>query len=143
MMISHISHIQLNISDARISLPFYKELLKFFEYRMVDESEEHIGMSNRTTDFWIIQTEDDFLHNKFHRKNTGINHVCFRLGSKEEVDEFCKEFLEKRRIATLYGTPKAFPEYTPDYYAVFFEDPDGIKIEVAFYTPSPYKEELE
>lgn len=27
-----------------------------------------------------------------------------------------------------------FPQYTPDYYAVFFEDPDRIKLEVAFFT---------
>ena len=26
--------------------------------------------------------------------------------------------------------PRHYPQYDPDYYAVFFEDPDGIRIEV-------------
>jgi glyoxylase I family protein len=26
--------------------------------------------------------------------------------------------------------PRYYPEYDPDYYATFFEDPDGIRLEV-------------
>jgi len=26
--------------------------------------------------------------------------------------------------------PKLWPEYLPDYYAVFFSDPDGIRLEI-------------
>ena len=48
------------------------------------------------------------------------------------MDRFHKEFLKPRKIKTLYSTPKKFPEYTKDYYAVFFEDPDRIKLEVCF-----------
>ena len=33
----------------------------------------------------------------------------------------------------VFDEPKAYPEYTPKYYAVFFADPDGIKIEIAYY----------
>ena len=32
--------------------------------------------------------------------------------------------------ASLYRTPREFPEYRPGYYAVFFEDPDRLKLEV-------------
>jgi hypothetical protein len=31
----------------------------------------------------------------------------------------------------LYGGPREYPEYAAAYYAVFFEDPDRIKLEVA------------
>lgn len=44
------------------------------------------------------------------------------------------EFLVTNKIPTLYGTPKLFPEYEEGYYAVFFEDPDRIKLEVAYYS---------
>ena len=43
-----------------------------------------------------------------------------------------KEFLKKNKINTLYNTLKKFPEYKKDYYAVFFEDPDKIKLEVTY-----------
>jgi glyoxylase I family protein len=26
--------------------------------------------------------------------------------------------------------PRLFPEYAPDYHAVFFTDPDGVRLEV-------------
>ena len=40
-----------------------------------------------------------------------------------------------RGLAPLYGTPREFPEYAPGYYAVFFEDPDRIKLEVVHVPP--------
>lgn len=131
-MKTFLYHIHLNVSDAKISLPFYKDLFAYLEYKIIDESSEHIGVSNGSTDFWIIETEKDYKSNKFNRKNTGINHLAFRLNSKEDVDTFVKEFLKPRRIETLYDTPKAFPEYGGEYYAAFFEDPDRIKLEVMY-----------
>ena len=29
--------------------------------------------------------------------------------------------------------PKLYPEYAPDYFAVFFSDPDGIRLEITNY----------
>lgn len=131
-MKTHLYHIQLNVSDASKSLPFYKKLFSFLEYKIIDESSEHIGVSNGTTDFWIIQTEEKHKSVTFHRKNTGINHLAFRVDSKEEVDEFYNHFLKENNVDTLYDTPKMFPEYNKDYYAVYFEDPNQIKLEVVY-----------
>jgi catechol 2,3-dioxygenase-like lactoylglutathione lyase family enzyme len=131
-MKTSLYHLQLNVSDAKTSLPFYKDLFTYLDYKITDESPEHIGVSNGGTDFWIIQTDKAHKENKFHRKNTGINHLAFRLNSKEEVDTFVNEFLKPKGIGTLYDTPKIFHEYGSEYYAVFFEDPDRIKIEVMF-----------
>lgn len=131
-MKTSLYHLQLNISDAEKSLPFYKDLFAYFEYKIIDESPEHIGVSSGTTDFWLIETEKEFKGNLFHRKNTGINHLALKVSSKEEVDKFVEEFLKPRNIPTLYGTPKVFPEYKQGYYAVFFEDPDRIKLEVVY-----------
>jgi catechol 2,3-dioxygenase-like lactoylglutathione lyase family enzyme len=71
----------------------------------------------------------------FHRKRAGLNHVAFRVDQRGDVDRFRREFLEPRGLATLYGTPREFPEYAPGYYAVFFEDPDRIKLEVVHLPP--------
>ncbi len=72
-------HIQINVSNTKVSLPFYKELFKYFEYKIIDESEEHIGISNGTTDFWIIQTEKKHKTSQFHRKATGFNHFSLKV----------------------------------------------------------------
>ncbi len=129
-MKTSLYHIHLNVSDAKVSLPFYKDLFTYLEYKIIDESPEHIGVSNGGTDFWIIETEPSHKINKFNRKNTGINHLALRLDSKELVDKFVSEFLNTKNIPTLYQTPRVFPEYGGEYYAVFFEDPDRIKLEV-------------
>jgi len=131
-MKSSLYHIQLNISDAKVSLPFYKDLLGYLGYRIVDESEEHIGAYNGSFTFWIIETEKKYKDDSFHRKSTGINHFALRVSSKEEVDQFVNEFLEPRNIKALYNGPKEHPEYKDGYYAVFFEDPDRIKLEVVY-----------
>ncbi len=131
-MKTSLYHLQLNVSEAKISLPFYKDLFTYLDYKIIDESPEHIGVSNGGTDFWIIETDKEHKTNPFHRKNTGINHLAFRLNSKEEVDMFVNEFLKLKGISTLYDTPRIFSEYGGEYYAVYFEDPDRIKIEVMF-----------
>jgi len=36
---------------------------------------------------------------------------------------------------TILDPPTLCPEYSPRYYAVFFEDPDGLKFEFVFNPP--------
>lgn len=131
-MKTSLYHIQLNISDAKKSIPFYKDLFGYFEYKIIDESEGHLGVSNGTTDFWLIETEEPFKASTFHRKNTGLNHLAFKVEKKADVDKFIDEFLKPRNIIPLYDSPKEYPEYSESYYAVYFEDLDRIKLEVVF-----------
>ncbi len=125
-----VYHIQINVSNARRSLPFYRAFLSYWGYRVVDQSPKHVGMSNGTTDFWIIAVEKGRSQGGFHRKAPGLNHIALRVNSKEAVRTFTREFLRKRKMKVLYGSPRLFPEYHPDYYAVYFEDPDRVKWEV-------------
>ncbi len=130
-MKAHVYHVQINVRDAAVSLPFYKDLLGYLEYRVVHEEPNVAGFSNGTADLWLIGTDPRHAGHGFHRKRVGINHVAFRVGQRADVDRFQDEFLVPRRMASLYGTPREFPEYRPGYYAVFFEDPDRLKLEVA------------
>jgi hypothetical protein len=57
--------------------------------------------------------------------------LALRPGQRADVDRFREESLVPRRLPSLYGTPREFPEYRPGYHAVFFEDPDRLKLEVA------------
>ncbi|OLS23908.1 MAG: hypothetical protein HeimC3_22510 [Candidatus Heimdallarchaeota archaeon LC_3] len=52
---------------------------------------------------------------------------------RDDVDRFHNEFLKAKNLKTLYKTPKPFPETTEKYYAVYFEDPDRIKLEICYY----------
>lgn len=131
-MNAQIYHIQINVSDAKKSIPFYKQLLCHLGFKIIDESPSHIGASNKDFGIWVIETENKYKENKFHRKATGINHIAFKASSKAEVDKFASSFMRENKISPLYGSPKPFPEYHKDYYAVFFEDPDRLKLELAY-----------
>ena len=131
-MKSNLCHIFLNISNPEKSFPYFKELLKYFDYEIEFENDQYLGMTNGAIDIWLEHTDVKYRDDKFNRKHTGINHFAFRVDTKGDVDKFYNDFLKPKNIHVLYETPKPFPETTEKYYAVYFEDPDRIKLEVCF-----------
>ncbi len=135
-MKSFLYHLQINVSNPKKSFPFYKDLLKLLGYKIVDEGDWGLDAKNPSfpdlADVLVIKTESKFQKTKFHRKNTGLNHVAFGVTKRSDVDTFAAKFLKPRKIIPLYDSPKDYPQYAKGYYAVFFEDPDRIKLEVLY-----------
>ena len=127
-----LNHLQIYVSDRGASFPFYRYLLTYLWYRVVDDDGNHLGMRNETIDIWLKETPGEHRVSGYSRRNTGVNHIAFGVCKKQDVDLFCQEFLIPRSIKSLYDSPRHFPKYTETYYAVYFEDPDGIKLEVVF-----------
>lgn len=50
-----------------------------------------------------------------------------RAVDEAAVDRAARELREAGVEAT---EPRYYPEYVPDYYATFFQDPDGMRFEV-------------
>ncbi len=125
-----ISHIGINLSSEEECFPFWQDLLKYLEFKLMLDG-NHFDANDGHSFLCFSTTKPGYQNPPFHRKHTGLNHVAFSVASHEEVDRFVKEYLEPRGISALYGGPKAY-DYAPGYYAVYFEDPDRIKIEVAF-----------
>ncbi|HSE03945.1 MAG TPA: VOC family protein [Methylomirabilota bacterium] len=136
-MKAQLYHIQVNVRDAARSLPFYKALLRYLEYRTVYETDAMAGFSGRGADVWVGVADPGHAGAGFHRKRAGLNHLAFRVDRREDVDRFQAEFLAPRKLAPLYRTPREFPEYRPGYYAVFFEDPDRLKLELVHLPTAP------
>lgn len=134
MMENNISkgfdHLSIVVADLKKSETFYNKFLGCLGFKKIMSEEDSHGWSNGSNGFWINQVEDKHKTKKFHRKNVGVNHIAFRATSRKAIDEFYKEFLLDKKIPVLYGGPKEYPEYTKGYYAVYFEDPDRIKLEL-------------
>ncbi len=128
-----IIHIQVNVSDFEKSKKFYSEMFKILDWKKFMEEESIISWINDDFSFWVVETESNFKDKKFHRKSTGLNHIAFKVNSKQEVDEFFNRFLSNKKETVLYNSPKQYPEYGENYYAVYFEDPDRIKLEVTYH----------
>ena len=129
-MKARLYHLQVNVGDAKTSLPFYRDFFGHLGHRIVSEGVEHLGASDGTATVWIIATARGRARTGFHRKNVGLNHLAFRVATRAAVDACVRDFLVPRGITPLYDSPKEFPQYRDAYYAVFFEDPDRIKLEV-------------
>jgi catechol 2,3-dioxygenase-like lactoylglutathione lyase family enzyme len=125
-----VYHVEINVG-APGAIAFYRALFGFLDYRVMVETDGVLGVSNGMTDFWMVATPPERRGTRLHRKNSGLNHVCFGVRERGDVDRFVADFMRPRGVATLYDSPREFPEYRPGYYAVFFEDPDRLKIEVA------------
>jgi catechol 2,3-dioxygenase-like lactoylglutathione lyase family enzyme len=117
-----IDHIAIRVSDYKVSKAFYSALFKFLGFKVSDEYEDAIGWTNGKTRFWIGPSR--FPSPKHHIGYVGFHHYAFELRSRRDVDEL-QAFLKKRKVTIV--DPAA--EYYDDYYAVFFLDPDGLKLE--------------
>ncbi len=124
-----IHHIEIYVSDLKRTVIFWEWLLtEKFSYSIFQKWDSGISFIFGDTYIVFVQTEKEYTDNSYHRKKTGLNHLAFQCSSRKFVDDLTKE-LEGKNINILYPDrhPYAGGE---DYYAVFFEDPDRIKVEV-------------
>ncbi len=116
-----IDHISVRVSDYEKSKAFYAKLFAFLGFELSDDYGTTIGWTNGRTRYWIAPAEG----RKTHRiGDVGFHHYAFELRSRADVDAL-QAFLEKEKVRIV--DPAA--EYYDDYYAIFFLDPDGLKLE--------------
>jgi len=127
-----VHHFQIQVSNIQKSAPFYGELLGRLGFTKVFEMEGMVQWQKEGTRIIVAQSPKRFLTDGYHRKRVGLNHLAFRAPSPAAVDELYRNFLLPKRIPTLYGGPKEWNDYDPGYYAVYFEDPDRIKLELVY-----------
>lgn len=130
-MRAKISHIGLNVSQAGKSFAFWKDLLTHLGFTIVPDG-NHFDATNGESYLCMQVTDPAHADTGYHRKQTGLSHIAFQAESPSEIDEFVSGYLGPRGITPLYGGAREYPEYVPGYYAVYFEDPDRIKIELAY-----------
>ncbi|HEV2226361.1 MAG TPA: VOC family protein [Nitrososphaerales archaeon] len=133
-----LHHIQVNVSDLKVSDKFYDDFLTWLGYRRVLSLEQSkgkkVGWRHGSNSVYLDQTEKKFNRGGFHRKNIGLNHVAFWSDSKASVDKFYKEYLVRRNIRVVYGGPNEY-NIGKGWYSVYFEDPDRLKLELVWTPP--------
>ena len=124
-----VHHVDLVVSSIERSLPFYRDLLAPLGYHRITEVEGargetiwYLGRPEVALGLREAQTDGD--HDRYR---VGIHHVAFEAWSRGLVDERAAWLAE--RGAEIESEPQEYG-YSPGYYAVFFYDPDGIKLEI-------------
>ena len=116
-----IDHISIRVRDYKKSKAFYGKLFTFLGFEISDEYPGTIGWTNGKTRYWIAEAEG---RKSYKIGDVGLHHYAFELRSRRDVDAL-QAFLEKEKVSIVDPAD----EYYEDYYAVFFLDPDGIKLE--------------
>jgi catechol 2,3-dioxygenase-like lactoylglutathione lyase family enzyme len=128
-----IHHLDLVVTDVERSKQFYSELLRGLGWTGVLQLEGERGET-----IWYLQAQDTWIGLRekqsdahavpYDRYAVGVHHVAFEALSRDAVDQ-CWEWVLSQEVETE-SAPKEFPHYVEGYYATFFCDPDGIKLEV-------------
>jgi glyoxylase I family protein len=130
-----VHHIDLSVRDIAKAKPFYARVLGFMGYVAGED------YGDRGQDF-DLRTEAGFSSigvrvsegpnaaRTHDRYAPGLHHLAWSATSRADVDACYALLLEIG--ATILDAPADYPQYGPGYYAVFFADPDGLKLEYVF-----------
>jgi predicted lactoylglutathione lyase len=126
MKTRYLDHIDLRVRDMSKGREFYAKLLPALGFTH-DRSDAEWGTfysvgGDRTPAFF------GFTEDKQHQPNG--SRIAFWAESRAEVDAMAK--LAREIGARNLEGPELCAEYSPGYYAVFFEDLDGNKLEICY-----------
>jgi catechol 2,3-dioxygenase-like lactoylglutathione lyase family enzyme len=126
-----IDHLVLSVGDFARSKEFYGKLLRFLGFKLKHDYDDMAGWSNGKTLLWIAAADAQGKRRKYRKGDIGFHHYAFELSSRSDVDAL-GAFLEKNDM-TVLDPPGEY--YGDSYYAVYFADPDGMKLEGMIWAP--------
>jgi len=122
-----IHHLDLSASDLAESTAFYDRLLPLLGFRRSADVHEGPIWAGAHLEIGLQTARSSATHD---RHSPGLHHLAFAAPSRGAVDELHERLLDLE--VTVLDAPTEYPQYAPGYYAVFFADPDGIKLEYVF-----------
>jgi len=126
-----VHHVDLVVSSIERSLPFYRDLLGPLGFHRVGEVEGERGetiwyLSGPGSEVGLREAQTESVA-PYDRYRVGLHHLAFEAASRAGVDE--RAVWLRNQGAEIESEPQEYG-YMPGYYAVFFFDPDGIKLEI-------------
>jgi catechol 2,3-dioxygenase-like lactoylglutathione lyase family enzyme len=128
-----IDHLVLSVGDIARSKEFYAKVLGFLGFKLKHDYSSMLGWSNGKTLFWIAAADSQGRKRKYRKGDVGFHHYAFELASRKDVDDL-GAFLDRHGM-TVVDPPGEY--YDDKYYAVYFTDPDGMKLEAMVYKAAP------
>jgi catechol 2,3-dioxygenase-like lactoylglutathione lyase family enzyme len=121
----NLHHVELCTSDLMRSIGFWDWLLGELGYELKNEWES--GRSWRMGPTYIVVKQATNAEFPFDRDTPGLNHIAFHASSRDQVDELTAEVRERDDSTVLYDEQHP---YAGGYYALYCENPDGVKVEI-------------
>ncbi len=129
--VTGIDHIYINVSDLNRSEVFYDQVLlgvlEFRKNKFTLGGDPHVQYFNRHFGYVLRPAQISSAHDPY---SPGLHHFCLRVDSIADVVAVSRQL---RAAGIAASEAKNYPEYAPDYWATYFSDPDGMRLEVTNY----------
>lgn len=126
-----VHHVDLTVASPEASRAFYEAVLGFMGYVVKDEHARGFDMDLKAAEGFcsigVMRAEGPNVARPHDRYAPGLHHIAWTAASRDDVDALYA--LLQRIGATVLDPPADYPRYGEGYYAVFFADPDGLKLE--------------
>ena len=126
-----IDHIYITVSDLQRSESFYDhvlvEALGFRKNKFTLGGDPHVQYFNRHFGYVLRPSRTS---SKYDSYSAGLHHICLRVESVADVVAVVNQL---RTAGVDASEAKLYSEYAPDYWATFFTDPDGVRLEITNY----------
>jgi catechol 2,3-dioxygenase-like lactoylglutathione lyase family enzyme len=136
-MRGRVHHIDLSLRDIAAAEPLYDLVLTHIGYRQGKRYPRGGGEWDLPdgTSIGISPTMGPHADRAHDRYSSGLHHLAWSATSHEDVDALHAKLLAHG--ATILDPPADYPQYNGGrgYYAVFFADPDGLKLEYVWTPP--------
>jgi glyoxylase I family protein len=124
-----VHHVDLVVSSIERSLPFYRELLGPLGWHGISEVEGERGetiwyLMSHETQIGLRESQSPGQNDRYA---VGLHHLAFEATSRGVVDD--RSDWLRSAGAEIESEPQDYT-YSPGYYAVFFYDPDRLKLEI-------------
>ncbi|WP_372423106.1 VOC family protein [Salinarimonas chemoclinalis] len=124
-----LHHVELYVSNLAVSRAFWSELLGRIGYVESAAWDDGFTLQNgKDAYLTFVQVADKYASLGYHRCAVGLNHLAFTVESRAAVDALREHCLAKG-TTMLYDDKYPFANGGTDYYALYIEDPDRIKVE--------------
>ncbi|WP_290809908.1 VOC family protein [Halovivax sp.] len=122
-----LHHVELYASDFDASVDFWDWLLGELGYEPKNDWDGGRSWINGPTYVVLVEAESAHCEHPFDRRAPGLNHLAFHAPSRKQVDAITEGVRERDDAEVLYEDRHP---YAGGYYALYCEDPEGIKVEV-------------
>jgi len=123
-----IDHVYLTVRDLGRSEGFYDGVMAALGFRKIRSAisgDQHAHYYNRHYGVSLRPAHPGTPDHDPYAP--GLHHFCFRVEDQAAVERAAAAL---RALGVEVTEPAYYPQYAPDYYASFFQDPDGIRLEI-------------
>ena len=126
-----IDHLAIRVSDLERARAFYDRLLGFMGFELEWEFGRTLGWDNGRTMYWISEADAKGRKHRHSTGDVGFHHYAFEVSRPGDVDKVYELLVDM--CAKIVDPPADYPSYGEGYRAVYFLDPDGLKLEVMYF----------